>query len=224
MLSVSVDVWIGNAATVLSGCWGAVTRRAQETGYSRTSIYTHAQRVAQAVADEQAGGIRYEALRADHERLRAENEALGEAWTATEQLSEAKQQAFAATGAAMGLSLGQLITLLAIFLPVGHAPSRATVGRWVAQAGRQAGNWLAMLDQLCQRWVGVLCLDEIFVHRVPILMAVEPRSMAWVAGQRGPDRSGESWCELLTHWPCAQRVITDAGTGLARGVKLANEA
>lgn len=224
MLSVAVDVWIGNAATVLSGCWGAVTRRARETGYSRTSIYTHAQRVVQAVADEQVGGIRYEALRADHERLRAETEALWEAWTATEQLSAAKQQAFAATGAAMGLSLGQLITLLAIFLPVGHAPSRATVGRWVVQAGRQAGSWLAVLDQLCQRWVVVLCLDEIFVHRMPILMAVEPCSMAWLAGQRGPDRSGESWCELLTHWPCTQRVITDAGTGLARGVKLANEA
>ena len=29
-----------------------------------------------------------------------------------------------------------------MFLPVGHAPSRATVGRWVAQAGRQAGSWL----------------------------------------------------------------------------------
>ena len=56
MLSVAVDVWIGNAAAVLSGCWGAVTRRAQQTGYSRTSIYNHAQRVEQAVVNEQAGG------------------------------------------------------------------------------------------------------------------------------------------------------------------------
>src|SRR5947207_1042921 len=103
-------------------------------------------------------------------------------------------------------------------------PSRATVGRWVGQASRQAGGLLAVLDQCCQRLVLVLCLDEIFCHRAPILMVVEPHSMAWVAGQRGPDRSGESWCEVLMNWPCVVRVITDAGKGLARGVKLANEA
>lgn len=38
MLSVVIDVWIGHAAAVLSGCWGAVSKRAQETGYSRTSL------------------------------------------------------------------------------------------------------------------------------------------------------------------------------------------
>jgi hypothetical protein len=224
MLRVAVDMWIGNAAAVLSGCWGAVTRRAHETGYSRTAIYHHAQRVEQAVVNEPVGGISYEALWADNVRLRAENEALWEAWAGAEPLPEAKQHAFAATGSAMGLSLGQIITLLAIFLPSGAAPSRATVGRWVAQASRQAGDLLALLDQLCQRWVLVRCLDEIFFHREPILMALEPHSMAWVAAQRGPDRSGESWCELLTHWPCVERVVTDAGTGLERGVKLVNEA
>jgi hypothetical protein len=224
MLSVAVDVWIGNAAAVVSGCWGAVTRRARETGDSRTAIYTHAQRVEQAVVNEQAGGVRYEALWADNERLRAENEALWEAWAGAEPLPEAKQHAFAATGSAMGLSLGQIITLLAILLPNGMGPSRATVGRWVSQSSRQAAGLLALLDQFCQRWVLVLCLDEIFLHREPILMAVEPHSMAWVAGQRGPDRSGESWCKLLAHWPCVERVIADAGKGLERGVKLAQEA
>src|SRR5712692_8405671 len=131
LLSVAVDVWIGNAAAVLSGCWGAVTRRAHETGYSRTAIYNPAQRVEQAVVNEQAGGISYEALWAEHERLRAENEALWEAWVGTEFLPEAKPHALAATGSAMGLSLGQIVTLLAIFLPHGAVPSRATVGSWV---------------------------------------------------------------------------------------------
>jgi hypothetical protein len=149
MLSVAVDVWIGNAAAVLSGCWGAVTRRAHETGYSRTAIYNHAQRVEQAVVNTQAGGLRYEALRTDNERLRAENHALWEVWAEAEPLPETKQQAFAATGSAMGLSLGQLITLLAVVLPPGTAPSRATVGRWVAQASRQAESLLAVLDQCC---------------------------------------------------------------------------
>jgi hypothetical protein len=224
MLRVAVDVWIGNAAAVLSGCWGAVTRRAHETGYSRTSIYAHAQRVEQAVVNEQVGGVRSAVLWAENARLRAENAALWEAWVAAEQLPESKQREFAATGSAMGLSLGQIILLLAIVLPQGGGPSRATVGRWVAQASRQAGGLLAVLDQCCQRWVLVLCLDEIFLHREPILMAVEPQSMAWVAAQRGPDRSGESWCALVTKWPCVERVMADAGKGLERGVRLTNEA
>jgi hypothetical protein len=161
----------------------AVTRRAQQTGYSRTAIYKHAQRVEQAVVNEQAGGVSYEALWADNARLRAENEALWEAWLGAELLPESKQQEFAVTGSAMGLSLGQILLRLAIILPKGSTPSRATVGRWVAQASRQAGGLLAVLDQYCQRLVLVLCLDEIFFHRAPILMAVEPHSMTWVAGQ-----------------------------------------
>jgi hypothetical protein len=224
MLSVAVDVWIGHAAAVLSGYWGAVPRRAQQPGYSRTSIYTHAPRVEHAVVNAQAGGISDEALWADKARRRAENAALGEPWAGAELLPEAKHQAFAATGSAMGLSLGQIITLLAIFLSPGPVPRRATVGRWLSQASRQAGARLACRDQRGQRWNLGLCLDEIFFHRTPILMGGEPHNMAWVAGQRGPDRSGESWCELGAKGPCAEHVIADAGKGLERGVKRANEA
>jgi hypothetical protein len=42
-----------------------------------------------------------------------------------------------------------------------------------------------------------LCLDAIFFHREPVLVAVDADSLAWVAGQRGPDRTGESWCRVL---------------------------
>jgi len=101
----------------------------------------------------------------------------------------------------MGLSLGPIITLLTLCLPYGAVPSRATVGRWVSQASRQAAALLAVCDQLCQRWVLVVCLDAIFLHREPILMGVEPHSRAWVAEQRGPSRSGESWCARVAKWP-----------------------
>ena len=223
-MSVAVNSWIGHAAAVLCGRWGAVTRRAREVGYSRTAIYNHAQRVTQAVVHEQEGGGSSEVLWAENARLRAENEVLWEAWGTAAQLPASKQQECAATGSARGLSLGQIILLLALVLPQGSAPSRATVGRWVAQASRQAGGLLAVLDQCCQRLVLVLCLDEIFFHREPILMAVAPPSLAWVAGPRGPDRSGASWGQVLAKGPWVTRVITDAGTGLERGVKLAREA
>ena len=57
MLPLAVEHWIGNAAAVLSGAWGAVTRRSEQSGYSRTALYTHAERVVQAVASAQARGI-----------------------------------------------------------------------------------------------------------------------------------------------------------------------
>src|SRR4029453_9979967 len=224
VLHVPVETWIGNAAAVLSGAWGAVTRRAQQSGYSRTAFYTHAPRVVQAVASAQASGISYDALWHENERLKAENAALWQAWSEAEELSEAKKRNFAGSGCARGLSLSQIITLLAIVLPLGAIPSRAMIGRWVQEAAAQAGRLLVVLDLACRTRVRVLCLDEIFLHRAPVLMAIEPHSMAWMAGQRGPDRSGESWCEVLTHWPCLEHVIADGGQGLERGVKLANAA
>jgi len=222
MLTLPVDEWIGNAAAVVSGVWGAVSKRSAQSGYSRTAIYQHAERVVEAVANEQATGISYEALWAENERLRAETEALWQVWSETEELSESKQREFASTGAAMGLSLTQIVILLAIVLPRRMAPSRATVGRWVRQSEAQASRLLRVLDQACQRFVLVLCLDEIFFHRVPILMAVEPVSLAWLAGQRGPDRTGASWCGVIENWPDLEHVVADGGSGLERGVKLAN--
>jgi len=224
MLTLSVEEWIGNAAAVLSGIWGAVTRRSAQSGYSRTAIYSHAQRVVEAVANEQAIGVSSEALWAENERLRAENEALWQVWSETETLSEAKQREFASAGTAMGLSLTQIVVLLTIVLPVGRLPSRATVGRWVRHSQRQSHRMLDVLDRACQRLVLVVCLDEIFFHRDPILMGVEPISLVWLVGHRGPDRSGESWCEVIEHWPHLEHVIADGGQGLERGVKLANEA
>jgi hypothetical protein len=224
MLTLPVEEWIGNAASVVSGVWGAVTRRAEQSGYSRTAIYQHAERVVQAVANEQASGISYEDLWTENERLKAENEALWQVWSETEDLSESKQRELASAGSAMGLSLSQIVVLLAIVLPTRMVPSRATVGRWVQQSAQQSRGILEVLDRACQRWVLVLCLDEIFFHREPILMSVEPLSLAWLAGQRGPDRSGESWCKLIEAWPNLEHVIADGGQGLERGVKLANEA
>jgi hypothetical protein len=177
MLTLPVEAWIGNAASVVSGAWGAVTRRAKQSGYSRTAIYQHAERVVQAVANEQASGISYEELWAENERLKAENEALWHAWSETEDLSESKQRELASAGSAMGLSLTQIVVLLAIVLPSRMAPSRATVGRWVQQSARQSRGILEVLDRACQRWVLVLCLDEIFFHQVPILMGVEPNTV-----------------------------------------------
>jgi hypothetical protein len=67
--------------------------------------------VVQAVASEQAGGLSYDALWHENERLKAENAALWQAWSEAEELSEAKQRALAGSGCARGLSLSQIVTL-----------------------------------------------------------------------------------------------------------------
>src|SRR5262249_9179634 len=121
---------------------------------------------------------------------------------------------------AMGLSLTQILVLLAILLPAQRCPSRAALGRWVNQAARRASRLLVILDKACRPLVLCLCLDEIFFHRKPVLMAVEPHSMAWGLGQRAADRSGETWAKALQPWPMLQDVAIDGGTGLERGLKL----
>jgi hypothetical protein len=224
MLTLPVEEWMGHAAAVVSGAWGAVTRRAEQSGYSRTAISQHAERVVQAVASEQASGSSYEDLWAEHERLKAENEALWQAWSETEDRRESKQRELASASSAMGLRLTQMVMLLALVLPSRLVPSRATVGRGVQQSAQQSRGLLEVLDRACQRGVLVWCLDEIFFHREPILRGVEPLRLAWLAGQRGPERRGKSWCEGIAAWPNLEPVIADGGQGLERGVKRANEA
>ena len=100
----------GHAAGVWGGRWGAVSQRAQEVGGRREAIDHQRRRVEQAVAREQPGSPSDDEVCDEHQRVRDEHEALGAAWAATEARPAVKQRAFAATGAAMGWSLGQIIT------------------------------------------------------------------------------------------------------------------
>jgi hypothetical protein len=178
-LTCAVAQWIGNAAAVLSGAWGAVTRRSEHRGSSRTTIYPHAERVVHAVASAQARGISSEALGAQNERLQAENEALWQAWSEAEERSEATQRERASAGSAMGLRLPQSVIVWAIVWPSGVGPSRATVGRWGPQSAAPSSRILRVLDRAWQRWVLTWGLEDIFCQRDPIVMAVEPVSLAW---------------------------------------------
>jgi hypothetical protein len=216
--TLSVATWIGNAAAVLNGPWGAVTAHAHQAGCSRQAAYEHAQRVAQAVADAQVGGPSRAQLHADCQRLADENRQLWQTLDDAVFFGGPQQQRFAATAAALGLSLGQTRTLLACVLPAA-CPSRARLGRWVQQAARRASAVLTALDAACQTVVRTLCLDEIFFHRQTILVGVEPHSLAWVLGQRAPDRSGASWHQALSAWPQLEYVAADGGTGLHIGLE-----
>lgn len=219
MFRLPLRTWLGNAAAVLFGTRGAVTDQAQQAGCSRQTVYDHADLVQQAVADAHDGGPTRAALLQEVQHLRQENRQLWQALEDTIDFPKARQQRFAVTATALGLSDRQIATLLVLLLGA-CAPSRATVGRWVLTWARQAGRLLQTLDGLCRSLVVTLCLDEIFCRRQPVLVAVEPHSLACVLARRAPDRSGVTWAGALQPWTQLRQVVCDAGSGLRKGLKL----
>jgi hypothetical protein len=220
MLKLPLLTGIGNAAAVLRRQHGDISAQARQANCSRQSVYDHADKVQQAVQDAHLGGPSREQLLTENAQLRKENRELWDAYLQAIDCPPEKQQQFSTAAGGMGLSLNQILTLLAILLPAQRCPSRATVGRWLNHQARRAGRLLQVLDKACATLVLALCLDEIFLGRKPVLMAVEPQSMAWVLGQRATDRSGETWANALQAWPLLQDVAIDGGTGLQRGLKL----
>jgi hypothetical protein len=218
MTTVSVVSMIGNAAAVLCGPWGAVTAHAQQVGCSRQTAYEHAHRVHQAVTDWHGAGPSRDQLVRQRDALLQENQQLWDAWSDSVPFDSARQRRFAATAAALGLSLHQTRTLLLCILSPAHCPSRATLDRWIDAAAARASQLVRLLDTASQPLIRELCLDEIFCHRLPILMGVDPHSLAWVLGQRGPDRSGPTWQQALRPWSCLEYVAADNGTGMQRGL------
>jgi hypothetical protein len=218
MHTISFARWISNAAARLTGPHGAVTQQAQETGCSRQSVYDHAQKVSAAVEAEYGGGPTRAELIQENEALHQENAQLWEWLFQTIEFPLAKQQQFAVTAMAMGLSLNQTLVLLAILLGAKAYSSRAQVHRWVQAAGEAAGVVLKQLDYSCKTLVLVGCLDEIFFHGRPVLVGVEPRSMVWFLGKKADNCQGSTWFEELQPWTSLDYVVSDAGSGLQAGI------
>lgn len=219
MATITAGMLICNVASLFSGVWGAVSKRARDANCSRQAIYQQKDRVVQAVAEAQQGGASRAELQTEIERLRDENRHLWEELAVTVAFPPSQQQRFAAEASAMGLSLPQVVALLTIVLGKSR-PSRATVGRWVGAAADKAGQLLTVLDRSCRMLVTTLCLDEIFLRRQPVLMGVEPHSMTWIMGQRVKDRKGTTWSEALTPWTEFNYAVVDAGSGLCKGLDL----
>ena len=186
--------WIANAAARFTGPHGAVTEQAQQTGCSRQCVYDHAQKVLAAVEAQHGGGPTREQLIQENEALRRENAQLWDWLCQTIEFPLAKQQEFAVTALAMGLSLNQTLVLLAILLGArggSRSLDRASLGpgRRHRRRGRSSSGWTAPAKTL----VLVGCLDEIFFHRRPVLVGVEPHSMVWFLGTKADDRQGSTW-------------------------------
>jgi hypothetical protein len=67
---------LGNAAAVLFGAHGAITRHTQQGGCSRQVAYDHARQVQDALAEAQHVGPSRQQLLDENQRLREENRQL----------------------------------------------------------------------------------------------------------------------------------------------------
>ena len=218
MCTIPFACWIANAAARLSGIHGAVSAQARRADCSRQTIYDQARKVHAAVTAEHSGDPPREQLSREIEALRRENTELWKWVDRALEFPQAKQQEFSALGRSMGLSLNQINDLLIVVLGEKVAPARSTIERWVQAAGEAAGRVLKRLDAQCKALVLVACLDEIFFHRRPVLVGVEPRSMAWFLGQKANSLTGSAWADCLQAWDALQYVVADAGRPLQAGI------
>lgn len=79
-----------------------------------------------------------------------------------------------------------------------------------------------MLDGVARPRVIEGAFDEIFVGQTPVLMGVEPASLCWVLGQMADNREGQTWAREFQHFPSLEHAVTDAGSGLVKGLALTN--
>jgi hypothetical protein len=157
MFKLPVRTWILNAAAVFSGRHGAVTRQAERSGCSRQTVYLHAQKLEQRLADEPEAGPPTE------DRSRAEPVAAPRPPAGHHVLLDKdKLKELATVAFAMGLSLRQIEDLLGRLPPADQVPDHSTLGHWVQAQATGAGEILAALDPACADRVETLALDEIF--------------------------------------------------------------
>ncbi|MBV8230025.1 MAG: hypothetical protein JO329_08585 [Planctomycetaceae bacterium] len=218
MFKIPVAAWIVNAAARLAGNHGHVTHQAQAADCSRQTVYDHAQKVQAAIEAEHSGGLTRAELLEQNQRLSQENAQLWGWLAQTIEFPKDKQRQFTVTALAMGLSLNQVLALLTLILGAKACPGRSTLQRWVKAAGHAAGRVLKHLDAHCRTLVLVGCLDEIFFHRRPVLVGVEPASMVWFLGQKADDRTAATWSRALQGFAALSYVLADAGTGLQAGI------
>jgi hypothetical protein len=152
---------VRNAAAVFSGCYGAVTGRAEQAGCSRQTVYQHAREVERRLAPA--------TFDRDHSALLAENQRLRDQLATMSRRSEqsvlcdkAKLRQVATVAFAAGVSLRQIEDLFKALLPARLAPDHSTIGRWVAEGARKARAILGPIDAACAARVKTLALDEIF--------------------------------------------------------------
>jgi hypothetical protein len=145
MNTLSFHTIVRNAAAVFSGCYGAVTRQAQQVGCSRQTVYDHARQVEQRFQPDEPPTPPAEIP----------------APTPPPSLDEPTVRRLAVTAFAMGISTRQIEDLLHVIL-ADSGPDHSTIARWANDDAKTAKAVLQTLDAACVPKVKTLAIDEIF--------------------------------------------------------------
>jgi hypothetical protein len=223
MLILSFVTWIRNAAAALTGSYGAVAQQAQQADCSRQTVYQHAHKVQQALVLAQQPCARCQQLLHDNQQLRLQLQQSQQRLDQVIELGPQRQGQLAVLFAALGISLNQMLRIFVFLLGSNRTPGRSSLGRWVRHAERQAGQIVRVLDAHSRPLAHSLCPDEIFFHRQPVLVGVEPASMAVLLCQRTANRQGDTWAQALRPFSNLEDVCSDAGNGIAKGLRLFEE-
>ncbi len=230
MLRLPPQLRIANAAAVLDGPHGEVTRRAQQHRLSRQALYRDTQHLLR-VLDGQHAAQQLQKLREQIAELRCQVTDLQAALDDAVVLNEDRLAAFASTAQAEGVSLPVarrlLGPLLAQSCATGSAaprrlPSVAQLGRWSRAAARRAAALLPVLDEFSRPRVQQAAPDEIFFGKKPCLMVIEQHSLCWLSGRLAERRDGAEWAKEFRQLPHLRQVTQDGGTGLAKGLATVN--
>jgi hypothetical protein len=229
MLNLPPEVRIANAAAVLDGPHGDVTRRAHRQGCSRQALYRDTARVLQALQQPDTPP-QPKPLREQLDTLRRHQSELQEQLDNAVLLDDDRLGAFASTAQAEGVSLPVARRLLAPLLaqpaagaaPPRRLPSVAQLGRWSHDAARRAAPLLEVLDDFSRPRVEQAAPDEIFFGKTPCLMVVEQHSLCWVSGRLAERRDGVAWAKEFRQLPQLRQATQDGGTGLAKGLAIVN--
>jgi hypothetical protein len=143
--TLSLRSFVRNAAAVFSGGYGAVTRRAEQAGCSRQTLYEQARRIER---------------RLESPPPPSPSPAIPVPASAAV-LDEPTRRRLAVTAFAMGISTRQIEDLLRVLLP-DDGPDHSTISRWVKDEAEKAGRLLETLDSGCIPRVRTLAVDEIF--------------------------------------------------------------
>ena len=145
MTTLSLRTAVRNAAAAFSGCYGAVTRRAEQAGCSRQTVYDHARQIEQRLQPAAPASPPAEAS----------------VPTPVAVLDDSTRRRLAVTAFAMGISTRQIEDLLRVILHE-DGPDHSTIGRWIAEEAKKAQPLLKALDAACIPRVRTLAVDEIF--------------------------------------------------------------
>lgn len=117
-------------------------------------------------------------------------------------------------------SIRDIVALLGLIFGGAAAWSFGTVQRILEQAGECAAEAMAKVSL---EKVNCAVLDEMFSQSRPVLAGLDNETQFLFLLEKRVSRSGEDWKEVLSELRDEQglhpeRVVKDAGTGLAKGV------